>query len=116
MSVRNWLILLVIYIANLFIGMALFHIVECPAELEGKREKEEREEEVREKVHSLDITLTKEQRKDLEQILKYFGDPGLTLLDGASNSSDPICTKWDNQNSLFFAFTVVTTIGQSATD
>ena len=115
MSVRNWLVLLVIYIANLFIGMALFHIVECPAELEGKRETKEREEEVREKVHSLDTTLTMVQRKELEQILKYFGDPRLKLLDASSNSSDPICTKWDNQNSLFFAFTVVTTIGQSAT-
>ena len=116
MSVRNWLVLLVIYIVNLFIGMALFNIVECPAELEGKRETKEREEEVREKVHSLEITLTRVQRKELEQILEYFGDPGLNLLEADSNSSDPICTKWDNQNSLFFAFTVVTTIGKSVTN
>ena len=112
MSVRNWLILLVIYIANLFIGMALFHSVECPSELEEMKERESRVVEVRQKIHRLTVTLAREQSKEMEQILDHFKDLGLRIPDPPSNTSDHICTKWDHQNSLFFAFTVVTTIGQ----
>ena len=111
MSVRNWLVLLVIYIANLFIGMALFHSVECPAELEERKERESLEVEVREKIHRLTVTLAREQSEEMEQILDHFKDFGIRISDPPSNTSD-LCMKWDHQNSLFFAFTVVTTIGQ----
>ena len=40
MSVQSWLVLLLIYLGNLFLGAFLFHAAECPAELEDRLEQE----------------------------------------------------------------------------
>ena len=43
MSVQSWLVLLLIYVGNLFLGAFLFHAAECPGELEDKVEQEKQE-------------------------------------------------------------------------
>ena len=45
---------------------------------------------------------------NVSKLEEYFQKKVKTMED---NATDPYCEKWNFQNSLFFSFTVVTTIG-----
>jgi len=108
MSVKSWLILLVIYIAYLILGGFLFNLTECPAEKEERKAAFEKDKQValaivdmRDRLNSADILV-------LDTILSHWVDRHFFK---ENSTEDLICEKWNFQNSLFFSFTVVTTIG-----
>ena len=111
-SVKNWLILLVIYVAYLIIGGLVFQQTECPAEIEDKLHTWRSDSELVRAVGDLRDSLGEEDRASLNFILDHLlVRYQIGTLE--SNLTDTIitCSKWDFVNSLFFSFTVVTTIG-----
>ena len=51
----------------------------------------------------------------MEELVRIWSGRGVTVLDErAGNNTAEVCVKWDKLNSFFFAFTVVTTIGEAA--
>ena len=110
MSVKSWLILLVIYIAYLILGGYLFQLTECQAELETKRNETEEDKIVSDTLIQLKSTLSEDENLLLDSIVYKWTHRLFSK--STTNSSEPIkCDKWNFQNSLFFSFTVVTTIG-----
>ena len=112
-SVKTWLILLVIYVAYLVIGGFLFNHTECPAEIEEKMETWNSDSELDRAVVAMKEKLSDENRDSLDFILKHVIER-YRLGAVESNFTDRVikCSKWDIENSLFFSFTVVTTIGR----
>ena len=111
-SVKNWLILLVIYVAYLIIGGLVFQQTECPAEIEDKLHTWRSDSELVRAVTDMRDSLSEEDRASLNFILDHLlVRYQIGTLE--SNLTDTIikCSKWDFVNSLFFSFTVVTTIG-----
>ena len=111
-SVKNWLMLLVIYVAYLVIGGLVFQQTECPAEIEDKLHTWRSDSELVRAVGDLRDSLGEEDRASLNFILDHLlVRYQIGTLE--SNLTDTIitCSKWDFVNSLFFSFTVVTTIG-----
>jgi len=110
MSVQNWLILLVIYVAYLILGGFLFHWTECDNELEGKLDDMQIRAEIKEILYGLKTATNIFNINDsnVSKLEDYFQKKVKTMED---NATDPYCEKWNFQNSLFFSFTVVTTIG-----
>jgi len=110
MSVKSWLILLVIYIAYLILGGYLFQLTECQAELETKRNEIEEDKIVSDTLIQLKSNLSDYENLLLDSIVNKWTHRLFSK--NTTNSSEPIkCVKWNFQNSLFFSFTVVTTIG-----
>ena len=125
MSPLSWILLLVIYFVNLIAGMYLFHWTECPKELEGLREKHKENIKVTalvKKVESMMVGNVYEELEEtlepgeMEELVRIWSGRGVTLLDerAGNNTAEKVCVKWDKLNSFFFAFTVVTTIGEAA--
>eukprot|EP00092_Neocalanus_flemingeri_P037612 GFUD01040948.1.p1 GENE.GFUD01040948.1~~GFUD01040948.1.p1 ORF type:complete len:661 (+),score=160.23 GFUD01040948.1:435-2417(+) len=108
MSVKSWLILLVIYIAYLILGGFLFNRTECPAEIEGMKIAYEKDKKVAIAVIDMKTRLNEADNEVLETILSHWVDRHFFK---EKNETDELCHKWNFQNSLFFSFTVVTTIG-----
>ena len=112
-SVKTWLLLLVIYVAYLVIGGFIFHHTECPAEIEEKLETWRSDSELVRAVVDMKETLSEVDRDKLDFILNHVVVRyQLNVIE--SNLTDKIikCSKWDFENSFFFSFTVVTTIGR----
>jgi len=109
MSVKSWLVLLVIYIAYLILGGFLFHLTECPAELESKNATYEKDKHIADAIIDMKTRLNEDDIGVLEEILSHF----VIQHKFSDNSTGYLeeCDKWNFQNSLFFSFTVVTTIG-----
>ena len=124
MSPLSWILLLVIYFVNLIAGMYLFHWTECPKELEGLREKQKENIKLAalvKKVESMMVGNVYEELEEtlepgeMEELVRIWSGRGVTVLDErAGNNTAEVCVKWDKLNSFFFAFTVVTTIGEAA--
>jgi len=110
MSVMNWLILLVIYIAYLILGGFLFRYTECPEEIASKNKTYTKDKKVADDITDMKTRLNNEDIEVLENILSHWKDRHLFKNDNGTNDNSK-CTKWNFQNSLFFSFTVVTTIG-----
>ena len=111
MSVKSWLILLVIYIAYLILGGFLFNLTECPAELESKNATYEKDKHIAHAIIDMKTRLNEADTGILEEILSHWVDRHAF----SDNSTEDLmkCDKWNFQNSLFFSFTVVTTIGKT---
>jgi len=109
MSVKSWLILLVIYIAYLILGGFLFNLTECPAELDSKNATYEKDKHIAHAIIDMKTRLNEADNGVLEEILSHWVDRHAF----SENSTEDLlkCDKWNFQNSLFFSFTVVTTIG-----
>jgi len=107
MSVKSWLILLVIYIAYLILGGFLFNLTECPHELETREASYEKDKDVGLAILQMKERLERSDIEVLDTILSHWVDRHFFKEDNATL----ICSKWNFQNSLFFSFTVVTTIG-----
>jgi len=109
MNVVQWLLLLALYVAYLIVGGVIFHYTECPEELENAKRLWEDEREL-----ALDLLMLKEELHNnyshvMESVLQRVINKDFNYLDETTNKT--VCRKWNYENSLFFAFTVVTTIG-----
>ena len=107
MNVKSWLALLAIYVGYLILGGVLFNHTECPAELQNKRENQIKENSISETVSELKDRVSESDNELLDAILAHLDWAGMS----ENNTDSIICKKWNFQNSLFFSFTVVTTIG-----
>ena len=113
-SVLSWLLLLIIYVTYLVIGGFLFHTTECPQELEDKRKNLEDATDLSLAILDLKQKLNGNDDKVLETVLNHvINSEFIEDLSFGDNANVTKCSKWDYENSLFFAFTVVTTIGKS---
>ncbi|XP_047347515.1 open rectifier potassium channel protein 1 isoform X1 [Vespa velutina] len=107
MSKKQWIVLLMLFLAYLFLGASIFYHIESRLEIEHiERAKEERIE-----INALLLkhyfpSRTHNQNEIFERLTQYCGKSVYNYTDG---ESDPI--KWDFYNSFFFAYTVVSTIG-----
>ena len=113
-SVKTWLLLLVIYVAYLVIGGFLFNYTECPKEIQEKNDTMKIDSEVDTDVQDLRSHLSESDREALQSILdrvRVRRQINNTDIDSNRTGSIIHCSKWDFENSLFFSFTVVTTIG-----
>ena len=104
MHMLSLLILFLIYSGYLIIGGVIFHETECPQEEEKRREKME----LVDAIMNLRTKLDGSDRETLEEVLKRYK---LTVFQDASDNQTTDCPRWDHVNSVFFSFTVVTTIG-----
>ena len=98
------LILFLIYSGYLIIGGIIFHDTECPQEEEERREKMG----LIDAIKNLSKRLDGSDRETLEEVLKRYISTGFQ---DASDNQTTGCKRWDHVNSVFFSFTVVTTIG-----
>jgi len=109
MSVKSWLVLLVIYIAYLILGGFVFNLTECPAEIETRKANYEKDKDIALAVIDMKERLNSADTEVLDTILSHWVDRHFFKEDNTNASLQ--CSKWNFQNSLFFSFTVVTTIG-----
>ena len=125
MRMLSWVILFLIYSGYLIIGGVIFHSIECPHEEEQRKE----EFELKDDIMNLTTTLDGQDRETLEKVLKRyisteFPDESVNVSNKGrfiwtvfqeDNENQTIdCPGWDHVNSVFFSFTVVTTIGEAA--
>ena len=112
-SVKSWLLLLVIYVAYLVIGGFIFHYTECPKELDSARQ--QFEEDTKLNLAILDLREKLNDSDVLETVINKISENHVISNEFSNSFEDnrnlTKCKKWDYENSLFFAFTVVTTIG-----
>ena len=112
-SVLSWLLLLVIYVTYLVIGGFLFHTTECPQELEDKRTEFAEDTKLALAILNLKQKLSGRDSEVLETVLNHVINSEFSEDFGSEDNANVTkCSKWDYENSLFFAFTVVTTIGK----
>jgi len=116
MSLRSWWLLLLIYIANLFLGALLFHTTECPAEVQAKALRLQADQRLSTKINRMKEKLDPDELEVLGEIVEHWTEMGFVFVEGVlvdreTNTSEIKCDKWGYQNSFFFSFTVVSTIG-----
>ena len=118
-SIKSWLILLVIYVGYLIGGAFIFHHTECPAELEEKNEERAKTENLAASILDLQDKLSDSvdslPSELLDNILQHVVSRSSRDIHELYGENVTICKKWDFENSLFFSFTVVTTIGNVIT-
>jgi len=108
MSIKNWILLLLVYVLYLCLGGLIFRALECPNYKENNRKENQRQITLVSSVRLLRGKLSGQLLQDLDTIVNVSSlsnDLNTKLLDDAS------CGKWNFYNSLFFSFTAVTTIG-----
>jgi len=115
MTLRGWLALFVIYVAYLFLGAFLFHALECPQELAELEDQEQEDDHLTGKIRAMWDELEEQRQKELEHILGHWRHRGFAMRDSMKEDKvavqPKVCMRWNQHNSLFFSFTVVTTIG-----
>ena len=104
MRFLSLIFLFLIYTGYLIIGGVIFHTTECPQEQEESKQKYE----LREAIINLKTRLDDSDRETLEKVLKRYVS---TDFQDESDNMTTDCRRWDHVNSVFFSFTVVTTIG-----
>ena len=87
----------------------MFNLTECPHELETRKASYEKDKDVGLAILQMKERLERSDIEVLDTILSHWVDRHFFKEDNASL----ICSKWNFQNSLFFSFTVVTTIGMT---
>ena len=104
MRFLSLIFLFLIYTGYLIIGGVIFHTTECPQEQEESKQKYE----LTEAIINLKTRLDDSDRETLEKVLKRYVS---TDFQDESDNMTTDCRRWDHVNSVFFSFTVVTTIG-----
>ena len=104
MHLLSLFFLFLIYSGYLIIGGLIFHETECPQEIEEGKENLE----LTEALLKLKTKLDDHDSETLEKVLNHFIAP--EFRDDSDNRTTE-CQRWDHVNSVFFSFTVVTTIG-----
>ena len=116
MTLLSWLLLLLIYFGMLIVGMFLFHHTECPKELEDLEVRVARAQELVAMVRRVQGKVGREVQGEVEHLasraLESPWPVAWNPLAPLNSTAEKVCTKWDKPNSFFFAFTVVTTIGE----
>ena len=105
MHLLSLFFLFLIYSGYLIIGGVIFHETECPQEKEERKENFEHTE----ALLKLKTKLDGHDSETLEKVLKHFNAPKFRVESGDNRTTE--CQRWDHVNSVFFSFTVVTTIG-----
>jgi len=107
--------LLAIYVGYLFLGALLFNALECPRERAELEQQELEDLHLTTKIRTMWNDLKENKQKELEEILGHWQHRGFIMRDsieGNKSALEPkVCIQWNQHNSLFFSFTVVTTIG-----
>ena len=104
---------LVIYISILIVGGFLFHATECPNEKAVKRRDAEDERDLREYM-----TIIYSHLENCNKVFEH-GEEELALMKVIKTKISTIttkeedfeCKRWSMYNSIFFSFTIITTIG-----
>lgn len=104
MSLLSLVSLFLIYSGYLIIGGVIFHTTECPQEEEDRRQ----ESFLTDALLKIKKKLDGPDSKTLEKIIKLYIS---TEFQNGSKNKTTDCQNWDYVNSVFFSFTVVTTIG-----
>jgi len=105
MNVKNWILLLLVYVIYLCLGGLIFRALECPNYQDNRNSEKYRKLNLASAVDHFQLTLDEEQVQEFRQIFTF-----VKVSENDTESSES-CGKWDFFNSLFFSFTAVTTIG-----
>jgi len=122
MSLKNWLLLLCLYLLYLVLGMMVFHNLECPHEKDVLKKSSEKQWkkaiEILETIstqmnheNKTVINLVKILDSDLHPIYEKCVNLGKSGCVYNHSATTEKCPDWDLYNSFFFSFTAVTTIG-----
>ncbi|KAK3916115.1 Open rectifier potassium channel protein 1 [Frankliniella fusca] len=103
MSGKQFLVLLMLFLAYLMLGAAVFHYIEQAKEIEFHRQQRRVEEEIVSKLHdNLD-------NRTYDDVIILLTDYCGKSFNRDPNRADPY--KWHFYNAVFFVITVVSTIG-----
>ncbi|XP_063238441.1 open rectifier potassium channel protein 1-like [Bacillus rossius redtenbacheri] len=107
MSKKQWCCLLLLFVAYLLLGAAMFYNIERALELERRMEERAQRNQIYALLSSNYMADLQHSHGDLmDRLAQYCGKP---LYNITAEQEGPL--KWDFFNSVFFVITVVSTIG-----
>ncbi|KAK2587466.1 hypothetical protein KPH14_003171 [Odynerus spinipes] len=107
MSKKQWIVLLMLFLAYLLLGASIFYHIESQLEIENAERAKQERIEINALLHKHYVpSRTHNQHEILERLTQYCGKSVYNYTEG---ETDPL--KWDFYNSFYFAYTVVSTIG-----
>ncbi|KAI4494408.1 hypothetical protein M0802_008900 [Mischocyttarus mexicanus] len=107
MSKRQWIVLLMLFLAYLLLGASIFYHIESTLEIEHIELARQERIEINALLRKHYIpSRTHNQHEIFARLTEYCGKSVYNYTDG---EDDPL--KWDFYNSFYFAYTVVSTIG-----
>ncbi|XP_043491470.1 open rectifier potassium channel protein 1 isoform X1 [Polistes fuscatus] len=107
MSKKQWIVLLMLFLAYLLLGASIFYHIESKLEIEHIELARQERIEINALLRKHYIpSRTHNQHEIFARLTEYCGKSVHNYTDG---ENDPL--KWDFYNSFYFAYTVVSTIG-----
>ncbi|XP_015172732.1 PREDICTED: open rectifier potassium channel protein 1 isoform X2 [Polistes dominula] len=107
MSKKQWIVLLMLFLAYLLLGASMFYHIESKLEIEHIELARQERIEINALLRKHYIpSRTHNQHEIFARLTEYCGKSVYNYTDG---ENDPL--KWDFYNSFYFAYTVVSTIG-----
>ena len=107
--ILSWLLLLLIYVAYLIFGSFVFHYTECPEEIKERSERRILAHSLMELQHQLNRSNSDILETVMAKVTNFDEFKNVKNINASEDEAE--CVYWDRVNSLFFSFTVVTTIG-----